>query len=249
MFHDLGEFIHPFIWPLTTLIVLFFLRAEVKSLIERLSESLDRAVGIKVGTKGVEIKLRESIAAANARVTAVQAAQEQMTAPAAHARGRHKEARTDGGELPSDLVNLAQAYLKTEISDHAERVRFKNETARHMGDIVLAKDVSRDQLVRSDNEALYVAFAAAVIAQPEQADLGRLLGIARKAARLHVRYRLVVALIVLINKGLATVKDSASIQDALDRLRFNADPPLLTLINDAESLLKAVISGEIATGV
>ncbi|MFH1345429.1 MAG: hypothetical protein ABIL01_30140 [Pseudomonadota bacterium] len=250
MLHDIGEFVHPFIWPGTVLIVLYFLRAEVKNLAGKLTESVDRAVGIKVGTKGVEIKLRESIAAANARVTALQAVHEQMTPPAARSRGRRKTAAaTTGKELPAELLDLAQAYLKTEISDHAERVRFKNENAREMGDIVLANDVSHDLLVQDDNEALYVAFAAAVVARPEQADLGRLLGVARKVARLHVRYRLVVALIVLINKGFARETDSASIQDALNRFRVNADAPLLTVINDAESLLKAIISGEIATDV
>jgi hypothetical protein len=249
--HDVAEIIRSFAWPITILVVLFSLRAELRGFVSKLTDIISNAVSISVGAKGVEIKLREKISAANARVTALQAVQEQMAPSAARAKSRSKKGATqkESDGLPAELQQLVAEYVGLDIPDHSERVSRKNALAREMGDIVLANDVPREQLVQSGDESLFLAFAAAVTADPEAADVSRLIGISGNVKRLHVRYRLVVALTVLISRGLVKKADQPEVEAALNRFRSGADLPLNTAIQDAENLLKAVLAGEVSTEV
>jgi hypothetical protein len=242
--HDFAELARALSWPVTVLIAIYLLRAELRGFINKLTELISNAASISIGTKGLDIKL----AAVNTRVTAIQATQEQAKSAAARGRKRSRrdEEKVDGGEIPTRLTDLALKYLNLNIPDYRERVRRKNEMAHEMGDLVVEANVSRKLLVSSD-EGLIVAFSAAVIAQPEPGDLALLLGTQGLAKRLHVRYRLVLALAVLINKGLVADADRERIDTTLTVFDKGADAPLSKLIADTKSLLQEIAAGEIQT--
>jgi hypothetical protein len=244
--HDLIELAHALAWPATVLIVLFVLRAELRNFMKKLSDKVAEAAStsISLTTKGINIKL----AAAHARVTALQATQEQ----AIPAKRRRKQKPTDPpkeevGELREELEQLAQEYIRLDgVEDYKERVRRKNETAREMGDLVVSGNISRQALVESGSEAKFVALAAAIAAKPEADDVRLIVG-SSHAKRLHVRYRLVVSLTILISRGLVGEKDKIDVEAALNRLSIAADAPLENVIAEAQSLLQEVLAGEVPT--
>ena len=103
--HDLAEFIQSFAWPATALAVLFVLRAELRNFMKKLSDKVADAASTSISsltTKGINIKL----AAANARVTALQATQEQA-APKKRRRKQKTEdqpSREEAGEAQKGVV-------------------------------------------------------------------------------------------------------------------------------------------------
>jgi hypothetical protein len=242
---DFAELARALGWPVTVLIAIFLLRAELRGFMNKLTEQISKAASISIGTKGLDIKL----AAVNTRVTAIQAVQEQAKSSATRGRKRSRRDKEEanGGEIPTQLSDLASEYLNLDIPDHRERVRRKNEMAHEMGDLVVEANVSRRLLVTSGNEGLIVAFAAAVVAQPETDDLALLLGTQGVVKRLHVRYRLVLALAVLINKGAVADADRERVNTTLAVFDKGADAPLSKLIADTKSLLQEVAAGEIQT--
>jgi hypothetical protein len=236
--HDFAELAHALGWPITVLIAIYVLRAELRGFMNKLTEQISKAANISIGAKGLEIKL----AAVNTRVTAIQATQE-SSAP----RGRKSSRGDKSEEIPARLNDLASEYLKLDVPDPRERVRRKNEMAREMGDLVLEMNVSRKLLVSRGDQGLIVAFAAAVVAQPEPDDLALLLDTQGVAKRLHVRYRLVLALAVLINKGFVADADRERVDTTLTAFDRGADPPLNKLIADTKSLSQEIAAGEIQT--
>ncbi len=243
--HDFAELARALAWPLTVLIAIYVLREELRGFMNKLTEQISKAATISIGTKGLDIKL----AAVNTRVTAIQATQEQAKSSAVRGRKglRRDREEANGGEIPARLSDLASEYLNLDIPDHRERVRRKNEMTHEMGDLVLEANVSRKLLVSSGDEGLIVAFAAAVVAQPELDDLALLLGTRGVAKRLHVRYRLVLALAVLINKGFVADTDREPVDTTLTVFDRGADAPLSKLIADTKSLLQEVAAGEMQT--
>jgi hypothetical protein len=241
--HEFAELARALAWPITVLIAIYVLRAELRGFMNKLTEQISKAASISIGTKGLDIKL----AAVNTRVTAIQATQEQATR--GRKRPRRNEQEASGGKVPTRLSDLAFEYLSLDISDRRERIRRKNEMAREMGDLVVEENVSRKLLASDGDEGLIVALAAAVVGQPKPDDLALLLGTQRMAKRLHVRYRLVLALAVLINKGFVADADRERVDSSLTLFDKGADTSLSKLIADTRSLLQEVAAGEIQTEI
>ncbi|UGY02521.1 hypothetical protein [Bradyrhizobium quebecense] len=212
----------------------------------KLTDQISKAASISIGTRGLDIKL----AAVNTRVTAIQAAQDQAKSSSARGRmssRRDEEHASSSEDIPARLRELASEYLNIEIPHYRARVRRKNELAHEMGDVVLEANVSRELLVSTGDEGLIVAFAAAVVGEPGMHDLNLLLGTQGIANRLHVRYRLVLALAVLINRGFVVDADRERVDAALTAFDKGADASLSKLISDTRSLLLEVAAGEIQT--
>ncbi len=244
---DISELIRSFAWPLTVLIVLYVLRLELRGFLTKLTDSIGEAAQISIGAKGLDLKFNKKLAAVNSRATAIQATLEQFK-PSTRKGRRNAKASNDASSaapIPAELEELATEYLGVEIDNYKERLRYKNELAKEMGEVALAEGASRKVLAGSRNEGLILAFSSMVIAQPEPGDLGLWFTAASAAKqRLHVRYRLVVALTVLINKGFVATSDGQRALQALDTQEEGADGPLLTLISDTKSLLQEILSGE-----
>jgi hypothetical protein len=239
--HEFTELIKALAWPLTTLLAIYMLRAELRLFMTRISEAISQAAQITIGKKGLDIKLSKKIEAVNTRVTAIQATQEQVKVVV---RSK-KELARPAVQIPSGLSALAAEYLHIEVTDYRTRLHLKNELAKEMGELVLKSDVSRDALISSSDEGLILAFVSAAVAQPEAGDLKRLLRAGSICKRLHVRYRIVIALTVLINCGLVPAEEETRIEQVLDLMCQGADEPLMKIIHDARGLLETVMRGEI----
>jgi hypothetical protein len=245
---DLAELLKAIAWPVTVLVALYVLRNQIQAFLTKLSDSISHAAQITVTRRGVEIKLDNKIAAVNSRIEALNAAQEQVTETVY--KSKRRQVRGQKGmqalaDIPQGLRDLAAAYMAVKENDWRQRVLRKNELALQMGDFVIREDVPRDLLAKEGDEALHLALAAAVAADPEPGDLHRVLLVAPTTVRLHVRYKLVVALTALINKGLVQQKDVSAIRGALQRMALKADERLERIIGDADSLLDVLSNGEL----
>jgi hypothetical protein len=244
-FRDFIELLNVVAWPATVLIALFVLRYQIQAFLTKLTDSIAHASQIVIGKKGLEIKL----AAVNSRIVALNAAQDLVTETVYGSKRRQSRApRKAATQLPQGLRDLAAAYVAVNEPDWRSRVLRKNELALQMGDLVIREDVSRDVLVQEKDEALHLALAAAAAADPQPGDLERMLRVAPTTARLHVRYKLVVALMSMINKGLVQPKDKAKVHESLQRMGGGADDSLRNIINDADMLLEVISLGELTIG-
>ena len=249
--HELAGLLKVTAWPLVALVALFILRQQIRSFLVKLGETLGRAGQISIGAKGLEIKYDAKIAAINSRVAALGAAQTQVTESVYKSKGTRRRRGAQGQAavaIPLDLQVLVHAYTAVDDPDWHVRVSKKNDLALQMGDLVIEQRIDRDLLASETDEGFHLALAAAAVADPEIADLDRLLLLALTAKRLHVRYKIVVALVSLINKGLVQVSRVPAVREALHRMASGADDALNQLIRDAGALLDSLLTGDLVIG-
>ena len=110
------------------------------------------------------------------------------------------------GDIPQTLVNLRANYLAVDEPDRERRIRIKNELARSMGAEVLRANVNRRILADQRDEVLTLALAAAVIALPQAGDDDLILAAGAGIERLHVRYRIAVAVSELVQSQILKPK-------------------------------------------
>jgi hypothetical protein len=250
-FQDTTQLLNVVAWPTTVLIALAVLRSQIRMLLTRFTDAIAQAAQISIGKKGLEIKLDSKITAVNSRILALKAGQDQVKETVYRDRRSRRRippstaSAAGASEIPPTLLEMATSYLKVDIPDWRQRVARKNELALQMGNVVITECVSRDRLAQSTDEGLHLALAAAIAADPDQADLDRILRVVPITSRLHVRYKLVVALLSLINQGLVQQTDVAAAEEALRRMSINADEPLQRVIAAAGTLIHALGSGEL----
>lgn len=235
-------------WPVVVLASLTLFRKEVRALLGKLTEAVGKAARISIGSKGLDITLDAKLAAVNTRVTVVQATQEVTKQIDSKRWARRGQAATREGSslISEELSALSAKYRQADgIDSRKERVRQKNDIAAEMGAVAVGEGIQREVLVDVDDEVMLAAFASMVIATPGRDDLRLLLKSAQRAKRLHIRYRLVLALAVLINKGFVEEADRQPIAHALDAMEQGADPSLKNLIHDTNDLLAGVFVGYI----
>jgi hypothetical protein len=244
---EITEMLKAVAWPLVAVLALLILRGEIRSFVAKLAETLGNAAQISIGAKGLDIKYDRKIAAINSRISALGAVQSQVTETIYKTERRDrafkKQDRATG--IPQALRELSTEYANVKDADWQTRVLRKNELALRMGDLVMREDVSRQLLAGGQDEALYVALAAAAATDPQPEDFERLLLVAGTAMKLHVRYKIVLSLGSLINKGLVRQELAPRLREALDRMAVGADASLLRIIKETETLLDAMVAGEL----
>jgi hypothetical protein len=248
----LVDLIRAIAWPATVLIALAVLRSQIQAFIIKLTDSISQAAQISVTKRGVEIKLEKKMAAVSTQITALNAVQEQVKESlyaAPRTRRRRSQmagVKADGkSEIPERLYELAKTYLSINLPDWRQRVARKNELALEMGDIIIREQVSRDRLAAATDEGLQVALASAIATDPEEGDLDRILHVVPMLSRLHVRFKFVVALISMLNKGLIRDTDFDKVHETLRGMSVSADEGLQKIISDAEGLLEAIKAGDV----
>lgn len=238
--HEFVELVKALAWPVTLLIGVYTLRSELRLFMTRISEAISQAAQITVGRRGVDIKLAQRITAVNTRVTAVQAMQIQTRT--AHRLKHGDQAAT---KVPEELLALASQYSGLQITDYRTRLHRKNAIALEMGEIVVRSHLDRILLVGRKDEALALALAAATIAEPKTTDFDLVVDASTWCKRLHVRYRIVLAISVLINEGLTPSNSAEQIQHSLMTMSEGADQPLNNIISDTKALVDSIAGGEI----
>ena len=138
--------------------------------------------------------------------------------------------QVDSALIMAGLLELADDYLQTNVKEWPERIKLKNEAAHKMADYVITNSISKERLAYADHEGLLLALAAAICAYPEKDDINFLVRVANKVKRLHVKYRILLAIDTLFQSDYISKEFTPSIEQILEKYSYKADKPLLNRI-------------------
>lgn len=136
---------------------------------------------------------------------------------------------------------MADSYMNINLPDHSERTRAKNVAAEEMAFYIASNKISKDQLAKEEHEGFLVALAESIILSADTGDAERLLKAARGAKRLHVRYRVLIAVTKLLERNLLPLGDIGSVRELLRDYQVGADSPLKRLLSSVTSLLNEAV--------
>jgi hypothetical protein len=147
-----------------------------------------------------------------------------------------------GGEtIDHELLLLADEYLGISVSDWSERVRLKDAMSRKMAKMVIDRNISKDLLAVQGHEGLLMALASAIHASPDRRDFARISRIPHKVERLHVKYRIAMALARIFEQHLALRDDADRALEILDLFNVDADPVLRHRIYKTRRVIKLAL--------
>ncbi len=139
-------------------------------------------------------------------------------------------AAAPGGVPPSDVTSgleqLASQYKAIAVPDARVRVEAKNELAGKLSKFLVERGVNRDWLADQEDEVMILGLATLIQAFPQDGDAQRLIKGAAKAKRLHVRYKVVLALSKLADIGALRAEDRTTTLALLDTYATGADDAL-----------------------
>jgi len=146
------------------------------------------------------------------------------------------------------LKLLADEYLGINIADWGERTRAKDAKANEMTNYMLKNGIDSQILFdyikeqSSIHEGLVLALASLINIDPHQNDFDKLVQVGEGLTRLHVRYRILLAIVTLQKRGDigGQVRRLQAI-NLVKAYRSNADAPLVKQINYTLSFLTSVI--------
>ena len=233
-------------WPVTALGVAVPVRKELLKVIAGITRRIeDKGSDISITRDGLEIKA--AVEAQEARLVSMQAEQDQVKSLAL----RHlkpaplpKTLQHTADELQNvddHLRQMADDYMDIDIPDNAERTRAKNAAAEEMAFYVISSKISKDRLANEKHEGLLIALAESIILSAEAGDAGMLLKAARGAERLHVRYRVLVAITKLLERNMMPLTDLADVRGLLHEYEAGADGSLKRLIYNITSLVNEAV--------
>src|SRR6185503_8253324 len=213
-------------WPMAILIIILIVRKELKSAFNALTKRMaDPATNITIGKEGLEIKSR--VEAALGRIESLEIDQNQSKELVFGVLKRKEETvqaeSVSGSVIDPELMRLADEYLEISASDWAKRVRLKDEVASKMANLVITNHIPKDLLVAQTHEGLIMALVSAIHSVPEKEDFARISKIARQVNRLHIKYRIVMALGRIFEQNLATGVDVGQALEILDLYNVGAD--------------------------
>lgn len=223
------------VWPVAVLVVLYYLREPVSRLLDALSSRIgDPGTDVSISKEGLEFR---------SRIESLEVDQEQTKSLTLQALGVSQEpgfraSKAQSQQLDAELLRLANEYLMIEHKDWSQRVNLKDTAALKMADIVVTKDVARELLIQQQNEGLILALAAASHTLPEPGDLELLMRVVDQVTRLHVKYRIVMAIGRLFDRGVADTSMAEPVFKMLTAFRQGADQSLLSRIAYTESIIK-----------
>lgn len=235
---EIVDLIDHIVWPVTLLLIVFALRHELKGILLALrSRVADPRTSLKFTREGLEL---------SSRVDALEGSVEtqQLKADVLAKAMPVVPVESGSGDIPQTLVNLRANYLAVDEPDRERRIRIKNELARSMGAEVLRANVNRRILADQRDEVLTLALAAAVIALPQAGDDDLILAAGAGIERLHVRYRIAVAVSELVQSQILKPKLVPDMESLINSYRKSADDRLLRRIKWTMATLRKYV-GEI----
>ena len=143
------------------------------------------------------------------------------------------------------LVGRANQYMQISIQDWAERTRAKDESANSMGLYALDQKITAEEIFNyiqahpPRNEGLVLAMATLININPSRNDLQSLLGVGQGLTRMHVRYRVLLAIVTLQRKKYISDDDKKKVIDLVISYRDRADDPLLRQIDSTLAFLNS----------
>lgn len=232
-------------WPATAVGISAIARKELRSLFSALAKRIeDKNSAVSITKDGVEIKA--VVEALEARQTSMQAEQDQVKSLALR---QFKSTRSpnsaslkqsESQSIDGHLRGMADAYMNINIPDYSERTRAKNIAAEEMAFYIVSKNISKDQLAKETHEGLLIGLAESIILSADSADAERLLSAAAGAKRLHVRYRVLIAITKLLERNLLPPTRLNQVQELLREYKIGADASLKRLISNVTALVGEV---------
>jgi len=148
--------------------------------------------------------------------------------------------------IPSTLQQAADCYLEITSPSLSERVRLKDAAAVQLTKLVQEYRVSKDLLAQQTHEGLLLALAGTIHLNPEIGDLDRLITIAPRLDRLHVKYKVVMAIGRLFERNLVAAADVGRAMALLDSLARGGDAALLQRIERTRAIINTVSQGAVS---
>lgn len=136
------------------------------------------------------------------------------------------------------LEPLAEEYLKVDDPDPARCLARQDSLAKALYVQAMQAGVSRDELAAQGNEAFILTLASLAHAQPTMDDLPRLLQAGPHVERLHVQYRIVMAVAEILQRRLANPGFVAPTRALLQRYSARSDLTLRSAIDATLKLLE-----------
>lgn len=231
-------------WPATAIIIAIIARKELRNVFKSLAKKIeDKNSEVSFGMEGLNIRVN----AQEARLTSALAEQDQIKSIAlqySKVSNQFLEGITSAPigteKIDGPLRKMADEYLNINTQDYSERVMAKNAVADKMAFYVISKGISKDELAQAsneDNEGLLIALAGSIILYSHTGDDKSLLKAARGAKRLHVRFRVLFAIIKLVERKLLP-KSDPEIKQLLKEYEDGDDKPLKRLISNVKSFLE-----------
>lgn len=233
-------------WPATAIGIAVIARKELRSLFAALAKRIDdKNSAVSITKDGLEIKA--AVEALEARQVSMQAEQDQVKSLAL----RHfKPTRPPGAmtlkepesrDIDAHLREMADAYTNINIPDYSERTRAKNAAAEEMAFYIVSNKINKDRLASERHEGLLIALAESIILSADGGDAGRLLMAAIGAKRLHVRYRVLIAITKLLERNLLPLAELGRVRELLREYEAGADSSLKRLILNVTSLVNEAV--------
>jgi len=233
-------------WPATAIGIAVIARKELLSIFAALAKRIeDKGSNVSITKEGLEIKA--TVEAQEARLVSMQAEQDQVKSLALRhfKTTRSPEAATltpvETGNIDAHLREMADGYMAISLPDYSERTRAKNKAAEEMAFYVVSNKISKDQLAQEKHEGLLIALAESIILSAEVGDAEQLLKAARGAKRLHVRYRVLIAVTKLLERNLLPLPGLGAVRELLRDYEVGADSSLKRLISNVTALVNEAV--------
>lgn len=233
-------------WPATAVGIAVIARKELRNVIAALAKRIeDKNSDVSITKAGLEIK--SVVEAQEARLMSMQAEQDQVKSLAMRHFGTTgseavaaEKDKTRG--VDAHLREMADAYMRISLPELSERTRAKNAAAEEMAFYIVSNKIDKDQLATEKHEGLVVALAESIILSTDAGDAERLLKAARGVRRLHVRYRVVIAMTKLLERNLLPLSALGTVRELLREYEVGADAPLKRVLANVTSLVNEKVS-------
>lgn len=143
------------------------------------------------------------------------------------------------------LRQMADDYLSIKHPDASERLYLKDNAANAMAEYAMRSGVTKTDIAgllsENHNEGLVLALAVLITIRPERSDFDTLYDASINLNRLHVRYRVLMALVALCERKLLPSSAKGPILELLQKFRKDADYALLDMIKYTKSLVNTVL--------
>jgi Calcineurin-like phosphoesterase len=222
-------------WPIVAILILLVLRKQLRDIFHSVASRVsDPSSQLSVGDW---LTIKNSVAANSGNIEALQ-----LGFQVVRAGVLKPSPEAPVSSSPQDeLWKLADEYLNMNIRDHGARIFRKNQLATEMGILIIQHRISREWVAAQDNQGLKAGLASAINALPMEGDLNLLLKASDKVTKLHVMYRIVVALGRLFEIGIATSADATGVMAVLEIFMRHADAPLKRRIEQTRSIMELAL--------
>jgi hypothetical protein len=146
-------------------------------------------------------------------------------------------------EKLSTLANMADEYMHITFADLAQRTHAKDLKANEMGIYAIENGIHSGDIFKyirdhpPVQEGMVMALATLINIDPQQSDFAMLLEAGRNLTRLHVRFRVLLAIVTLKKKGYIGDDEKQQAINLVKSYRLNADASLSQQIEYTLSFL------------